>query len=994
MTKKLTKRISLFTLSLLLAIPAISQTGRISGVIIDKTTGETLPGAHVVIEETAIGVSAAIDGTFLLDNVPVGELQVTGSFIGYIAQTLTVWVNAGQTTVVTFQLDPEALALEEFLVIGYGVQRRSDLTGAVAKITAEDMNRGVLADPIQGLQSRVAGVLITKQGGDPNAGFSVRIRGASSLATDASPLFVIDGVPGADPTTIAPEDIESFNVLKDASATAIYGARGANGVIIITTKRGIGKVEPVVEFSSFYALDNVANRLDLLSADQFRDFLDENPDFKTGFIDGEASTDWQDEVYRTGSSQNYNITIAGGDVNTNYRASVAHSKLTGVIRGSARTRTIGRINLDQRTLDDRLRISSGLSGSFEHNDFINYGGWGADQVLFQTFQRNPTDPVRSAGSPYFGGYHEIERVFQYFNPLGLIDQIYNERDAKRYFGFLRADLELFKGFEAGINLAYTRDDEEGFYFEPTTLYLNKHDGFGRKVYNNSETKLLEATLRYSNTFGNHSLQALGGYSWQEDMFTGFRVQGRQPILNYTMMHDMSLFQRVVPGDIASYKNNSRLISFFARGIYNWNNRYFLTATIRRDGSSKFGAHNQWGWFPSASAAWNITAEEFMNNLPWLNNLRLRVGYGIAGNQEIGLYNHIAYYRAAGNTINFETGEESILFEFAHTANPNLRWESNAELNVGIDYGFLEDRISGSIDFFHRTTFDLLGLYSVPVPPNPVPRIWANVGEFQVTGLEFFIQAFPVRTRNFDWRTSLVFSTYRQEVVSLSNDQFQWARMQVGWLSGPGLVGAHNWTQTVEPGIPIGTWFMPEYAGLSGDGMFLFYTEAGGVTRNMELAERRVVGSAQPDFELGWSNLIDIYDNFDVSFSFRAVYGHEIFNTTRLIFGNPIFLPDRNVLVSAIDEYERGLRDSPKVSNYYLEDGSFLRLDNISIGYNLRNVGYFDRIRVYVASNNVFTLTNYSGIDPEINFTGLSFGLDQYNIYPKTRTLMLGVNVTL
>ncbi len=994
MTKTLTKRSTLLTLSLLLALAGMAQTGRVSGVVMDRTTGETLPGAHVVVEGTTIGVSTTIDGTFLLDNVPTGEVQVTASFIGYIAQTSMVRVIAGQTTAINFQLASEAVSLEELLIIGYGVQRRSDRTGAVANITAEDMNRGVLADPIQGLQSKVAGVLITKQGGDPNAGFNVRIRGASSLATDASPLFVIDGVPGADPTTIAPGDIESFNVLKDASAAAIYGARGANGVIIITTRRGVGKVEPVVEFSSFYAIENVANRLDLLSADQFREFLVENPRFQTGFIDGGASTDWQDEVYRTGSSQNYHFSFSGGDVNTNYRASVAHSQLTGVIRGSERVRTIGRINLDQKALDNRLTISSGLSGTFEHNDFINYGGWGADQVLFQTFQRNPTDPVKSENSPYFGGYHEIERVFQYFNPLALIEQIYNERDAKRYFGFVRADLEIFEGFEAGVNLAYTRNDEEGFYFEPTTMFLNKHDGFGRKVYNNFESKLLETTIRYNNTFGRHSIQALGGYSWQEDMFTGFRAQGREPILNYTMMHDMSLFQRVVPGDIVSYKNNSRLISFFARGIYNWDNRYFLTATIRRDGSSKFGAHNQWGWFPTASAAWNITAEEFMNNLTWINNLRLRVGYGIAGNEEIGLYNHLAYYRSAGNTINFETGEESILFEFAHSANPNLRWESNAELNIGIDYGILEDRFSGSIDFFHKTTFDLLGLYSVPVPPNPVPRIWANVGEFQVTGLEFFIQAFPVRTRNFDWRTSLVFSTYRQEVISLSNEQFQWARMQEGWLSGPGLVGAQNWTQTVEPGIPIGTWYMPEYAGLSHDGMFLFYTAAGGVTRDLELAERRVVGSAQPDFELGWSNFFEIYRNFDASFTFRAVYGHEIFNTTRLIFGNPIFLPDRNVLASAVEEYDRGLRDSPKVSSYYLEDGSFLRLDNISIGYNLTNVGNFDRIRVYIASNNVFTLTNYTGIDPEVNFTGLSFGLDQYNIYPKTRSLMLGVNVTL
>jgi iron complex outermembrane receptor protein len=384
----------------------------------------------------------------------------------------------------------------------------------------------------------------------------------------------------------------------------------------------------------------------------------------------------------------------------------------------------------------------------------------------------------------------------------------------------------------------------------------------------------------------------------------------------------------------------------------------------------------------------------MESLDFINTLNLRIGYGITGNQEFGNYNGIEYYQSAGNTINFETGEESILMQFAHSANPNIKWEENAELNIGIDFGLFNDKISGSIDYFNKTTYDLIGQYSVPVPPYPVDRIWANVGQFEVQGFEAFVQAYPVRNKNFDWKTSVTFSTYKQNVVSLSNDEFSMEELHQGWLSGRGLVGDLNWTQIVKPGMSLGTWYMPEYAGLSADGKFLFFTASGGVTRDLEKAERRNVGSAQPKFELGWSNYFTVYKNFDASFAFRGVFGYKVFNTTKLIFGNPIWLPDINVLSSALDEIGNGLTDNPKLSSYYLEDGTFVRLDNISIGYNLKNVKFIKNMRIYFASNNLLTITGYSGVDPETTTSGLSFGLDQYNVYPKTRTFTLGLNVTL
>lgn len=970
--------------SLLIFPHAWSQeTYEVSGTVRD-TVG-VLAGVNVTVEGTLTGTVTDMDGNYTID-VP-GENRLVFSYVGYATREF----NISESQVLNVLMEPDMARLDELVVIGYGVQKKSDLTGAVGHVSSDELNTGVLTDAVQGIQGKLAGVSVTKKGGDPNAGFDIKIRGASSLQTSTSPLFVIDGVPGADPTTISSDDIESFNVLKDASAAAIYGSRGAFGVVLITTKRGSERNGARVDFNTYFSNDFVANRLDLLTGDQYRNFVTGKPELASQFLDGGTSTDWQDEIFRTGMSQNYNLAFSGGDDATAYRASLSHNDIEGVVIGSDRTRTTARINLDQDVLNGRLSFSSGLSATFEKNNYISYGGWGSNEILYQAFQRNPTDPVIDEE----GDYYEIERVFQYYNPVNLVDQIHDERDAKRYFGFLNSNLEIFEGFQAGVNLAYTRNDDEGFYFEPTSMYLGNHDGYGRRNYNNFESRLLEATLRYSDEFGSHNIETVGGYSFQEDFFTGFRADGRQPFLNYTMMHDLSLLQNVVPGrNIDSNKESSRLISFFARGIYNWNSRYYLTATIRRDGSSKFGINNEWGWFPSVSLMWNLTNENFIQQNNIINNLRLRAGYGITGNQEIGIYNDLLWYRSAGTAPNFETGEESILFEFAHVANPDLKWEENAELNVGIDFGFLDNRISGSFDYFNKKTYDLLGLYSVPVPPNVAGRVWANVGEFQTEGFEFFIQGYPARTPNVDWRTAVTFMSYNQDVVSLSNDQYPWSRLQEGYLSGPGLVGDLNWTQVVDQGLPLGTWFMPEYAGLSADGKFLFYTEAGGVTRELENAERRNVGSAQPDFEMGWSNYFTLFGNIDMNFTFRGVYGYQVFNTTRMIFGNPIFLPTRNVLGVAVDEYESGLSDNPKVSSYYLEDASFLRLDNVSIGYTFLNAGTFERLRIYAASNNVFTVTGYSGIDPEISTTGLSFGLDQYNVYPKTRTVTLGINLTL
>lgn len=975
-----TKKLSLLGLLLIIlfaSIPTFAQQRTISGIVID-TTGKTITGVAVQAKGTNIIEATDIDGKYSItvsDDVKYLEFFILG------LETQVVRITGDEMNVM---LKPETQEIGDILIIGYGTQKKSDRTGAVSQVGNDDFDKGVITDPIQSLQGKVSGVVITKQGGDPNSGFSVKIRGSSGLVSGTEPLYVVDGVPGVDPTIIAPEDIESFNVLKDASSTAIYGSRGANGVIIITTKRG-DEGTSVFEINSYASFDQVANRLDLLSADEVRQYVADN---NLDFVDGGANTDWQDAIYRTGMSQSHNISYSGGDANTTYRASVTHSDYKGVLIGSQKSRDIIRMNLSQHALADHLVISANLAATLERNDYISYSGNGNNDVLYQAFQRNPTDPIYNDD----GSFYETSRDFNYYNPLALIDQITNKRDALKYLANIRTDLKIVDGLFWSMNFGYTKNNDFSEYFEPSYVRGGTSEGYGRLQYSNYGIKVLETTLNFKKTFSKNYIDLIGGYSFQQDDYNGFWQQGKEPLSDIIGVNNMAVFNNVNVGDIGSWRGSNRLISFFGRAVYNFDSKYYFTATIRRDGSSKFGVNNEWGLFPSASVAWNIKREGFMNNVDFISDFKLRAGYGLSGNQEIDNYLDIISYGPAGTAPNPETGEDAINFEPSHNANPDLKWEENRELNIGLDYGFIKNKFIGSFEYYDKTTYDLLAEYTVPVPPNAVSRTYANVGTIRNSGYEFSLQAFLIDNDNLKWKTLGTFSKNMQEVISLSNDQYEWELMKVGWLAGRGLVGEENWTQVVAPGYQIGTFYMPEYAGIADDGAFLFYMENGGVTRDVSEAERRVVGSALPDFTIGLSNYFTIMENIDFSFAGRAVYGFDVLNVTRLMYGNSTWLPTENVLRSALDDEVAGLNSSPVVNSYYLEDGSFIRLDNITLGYTLSiESNWIEKIRFYVSANNIYTFTNYTGIDPEINFSGLSFGLDQYNVYPKTRSITAGFN---
>ncbi len=950
---------------------------------VTTNTGEEIPGATIRVKGTSTGTITDLDGKYSISVASEADILVF-SFIG-----METVEKAAVGSVIDCILDEDTEELEEVIVVGYGVMKKSDKTGAVANITSDELNKGVVTDPIQALQGKAAGVVISKAGGDPNGGFSVKIRNASGITSGSTPLYVVDGVPGVDPTTISPGDIESFNVLKDASSTAIYGSRGANGVIIITTKRGNTGFSSI-EYSSIISIDEVAKRLDLLTATELRNYVAANQEIQ--FQDGGADTDWQDVIFRTGITQTHNFAVSGGKDKTSFRSSLSHENFMGVIKGSAKQRTIGRINLTQSALQDRLTLQTNIAGTFEHNDYISYSGNGPNDILYQAYQRNPTDPVYNEDGSF---YETKDRGFQYYNPLALIEQLQDERLAKRFFGNMKADLEIIDGLVLGANFAYIRDDEERFKFEPSFAKNEETAGYGERSYSNTETKLLETTITYTKDINKtHNINFVGGYSFQEDIYDGLGAKGTDPLSDFTLSHNLGVLNKVNPLDIWSWKSSNRLISFFGRASYNLGSKYYITATVRRDGSSKFGKNNEWGIFPSASLAWNLKNEAFLEDMDFFSMLKLRVGYGLSGNQEIPAYLDVLYVRPTGTALNPIDGTDAILFETSHNANPDLKWEENAEINVGLDFGIFGNKVSGSVEYYSKTTYDLLAEYSVPVPPNPVSSIFANVGEIRNQGIELTLQYYVVDNKKISWQTNLTFTKNKQDVISLSNEDYAWSPMKVGYLSGRGLVGDQNWAQIVAPEYEIGTFYMPEHAGISEDGKFLYFTAAGGVTRDISKAERRVVGKAQPDFVAGWSNYFTFFKVIDLSMSLRSVYGYDILNVTKLVLGNPSWIPTINSLSDALDAKEEGIDDSPVPTSYYLEDGSFLRFDNISLGYtiNIKDVDWISSVRLSFNSNNLYTFTNYSGVDPELNYNGLSFGLDQYNVYPKTRTYTFGLNV--
>jgi iron complex outermembrane receptor protein len=957
----------------------VAQT--VTGVVTDEF-GDPLPGASIVESGTTNGTTTDFDGNFTITSTSNGEFTLDVTFMGYKPQS-KVFSGDAQWNV---QLQPDAAVLEDVVVIGYGTVKKEDKTGAVYSVSDKDLQTVAVQDPIESIQGKIAGVTIRKGGSDPNAGFDVKIRGSVSLSSGTNPLYVIDGVVGADPTSVAPEDIATFNVLKDASSAAIYGSRGASGVILITTKQGkTGKSN--IEFSSYTSMDNVApqSRLDLMTADEYRAFGQSQG---ISVRDLGANTDWQDEIYRTGFSHNETVSMSGGSELGTYRASVSNNTLQGVVKNSGKDRLIMRLNAQTKGFNDKLTLSMNMAQTMEHNDYVNYGSSGADGVLYQAFQRNPTAPVYNPDGSYF--QDPTPPVNNYSNPVAVLNDIENTRDAKRFLGNVKADLELFKGFTFTFNGGYIRNDSESSYFEPAGNTALFGDGRARRSYENYQSILLETFATYKTQIEDHSLELVGGYTNQFSTWDGFSAQGLFPSSDLTGADNLGGLAQVNPGDISSYRGESKLISGFGRVVYDYDKRYYFTGTLRRDGSSRFGANHQWGIFPSGSVAWNLKNESFLEDSDLFSMAKLRVGFGQTGNQEIGDYANIALFGAKAPVKDPITGKFVIPYDADQNPNPDLKWEVNTEINIGVDFGFLNDRINGSIDVFNKKTTDLIDRYRVNTSNNLVNTTLKNGGAIDINGIEMVLTGHIFTTEDLDWTSTLTFSHSKAVVVTLGTDEFNTAEKRLaGYLQEP--LGYGTASQVLLKGEELGAFYGPKFVGIrASDGKFIYEKSDGTVATYDKLdpdKDYKVIGYSQPDFEIGWSNSFKFFKNFDASFVLRGMFGHQILNATNMVFDNPTYFPTRNVLSSAVERTE--LTEASNFSDYWLEDGDFVRLENIQIGYNFNtsNIEWLQRARVYASANNLLTLTSYSGIDPS------SIGIDIFNVYPKSTTVTLGVNLT-
>lgn len=965
--------IAIWTLSLHL----FAQNLTVSGTVKD-TAGDLLIGVTVQVQGTSIGTVTDADGRFVLQNVPSSSsLEI--SYVGM--QTVVMPVDGRTNLDIVLREDTEIL--DELVVIGYGTQRRREITGSVTNVSAENFNKGVARDAADLLQGKVAGLNITTPSGDVTVGSRIRLRGVSTLQNDQGPFVVIDGIPGGDLQTVAPQDIESISVLKDASSAAIYGSRSAGGVILITTKRGSG-VRTMVSYDGYMAVSTLANKPDLLTADEWRAYARETERDASVYDRYNANTDWFDEITRAGITQNHGVSLSGGGSSNNYRASFNYLNREGVVRDNDLERFNFRFQLQQRAINDQLRI--GLTGS------ATMGEWNeANRYNFVlAYNMLPVYPVKLDNGEWFDS-----RDYDQGNPVR--NQTYNQDVRKNihFYGAGDISFTIFDGLDIKTTLYKDRHTEERSQYLHSETQAGRNDG-GYALRENKiwDKTLMEWTLDYTTTFGvsdRHRLNALAGYSWEENEYSFLKAANRNFTTDLLGANNLESGQGLRPNDVGSAKNMSRLISFFARAHYAYDERYMITATLRRDGSSKFGANHKWGIFPSVSAAWGISQESFMENVNWLNDLKFRVGYGVTGNQAgLDPYKTLQLYGTSGTY--YDNGAWLTAYKISQNANPNLKWEETAMFNIGLDFLLFNDRVNGTIEWYDKRTKDMLYTYRVPTPPYLHSDMMANVGDMKNTGVELALNIEAIRTRDFNWNTSLTLAHNRNEITRMSNDVYTTSRIMVGdaWVRG----GSGRTTHVIEEGYPVGQFYGPEYVGISDDGKYIFLNKEGQEVNSVTAEDYTYIGSAQPDLTYGWNNQFN-FKSWDLSFFFRGTLGNKVLNMGRMTYGHPGYLIGANALN---DPLIYQLKVVPEYSSLYVEDASHLRLDNFALGYtfNTNGVNWLDRARVYVTGQNLFVLTNYKGLDPEVDENrnnGLAPGVEDREYYPKARTFSVGISLT-
>lgn len=952
---------------------AFAQTINIKGTVTGSDDKPVIAASVMVKGLRNVGAITDAEGHYSLSLTQ--EQLAAGKSLEFACLGMkTVIVNLPkQSKTINVVLEDDAATLQDIVVIGYGAVRKKDLTGSVVNITEKQFNKGVVTSATDMIAGQVAGLVVTKAGGDPTTGATMRLRGTTSLLGGNGPLVVIDGVPGSSLNLVSPEDIASISVLKDASAAAIYGARSANGVIIITTKKGEeGKAR--VSYNGYYAVEKAARLLDMMTAKDWRKYVADNN--IEAAIDYGADTDWQKTVMRLGSSQSHGVSLTGGTRQSQYRASLTYLNQEGVVKENDIQRLNADVNFVQRAIDDKLTVNFSLLANYEDYKDVAYLG----DLWTYVYNLNPTMPVYNEDKTYFQPY-----LLGNYNPLSELEQVAMDKSRQYTQGRVAVDYKIMPWLSAGVSGSMSRNNFITGYYTPSTAESGRAThGLGNRTTDYSNMSLLEANLTFAHEWGKHNVNAILGYSWQKYTDEGFNATNRDFITDLFTYNNLNAGNEILDTDIGSYKSSSKLISFYGRVNYDYAGRYLFTATLRRDGSSKFGANNRWGYFPSGSAAWRISSEEFMSGASsWLDDLKLRVSYGITGNQDIGNYKTMAIYGPWG--YYYKDGEFRPQYAPTQNANPDLRWEKTAQFDVGLDYSFFNGRLRGTIEYYNKRTTDLLYDYTVPVPPHQYDSMLANVGETSNTGVEVTIGGTPVIAGDFRWDLNFNFAHNRNVLVSMSNEKFSRDKVYLGEYS---ITGIAETTMILEAGQPLGTFYGAKCVGVDEDGILL-YEDVNGDGKFVYADDRTYIGCAQPDFTANLQSSFS-YKNWYMSFLLRGVFGNDVVNGTSLVLGDITRAPGENVLRSALDRAPQSLI----YSSYFIEDGSFVRLDNIQIGYDFKfRSSLVKNLRLSLTANNLFILTKYTGIDPEVSQSGLVFGIDARNYYPKTRSVALGLNVT-
>lgn len=935
----------------------------ISGTITDNTNFP-LPGVTISEVGTTNATVTEGNGKFAMQVTTGSTIEI--SYVGFVTRKVSIDANS-KTVTISLEEDNQMLDAVEIVSVGYGTMRKSDLTGAISSISEKDLVKGAISSTEQVLQGKISGLTITRATGDPSVGSSIRLRGGTSLTAGNNPLIVVDGIAGVDINVVQPSDIKSIDVLKDASATAIYGSRGANGVIIITTKGGTKGLS--VTYSGFTGVGEASNHLDLLSANQWRAYVRDNN--VTDAIDFGGNTDWQKELEQTAYTQSHTFSINSGTEESGLRTSLSYFNNEGIIKTTGLERISANISTYQYVLDKTLKFDMGLNANMDKWSPLDY------RIFERAINLNPTIPVYDAN----GDFTSVAGTL-YENPAEILKNRAVDNKRHRLLGYFKTEAKLFNDFLAVINTSVEHNAMQGSTYKPSYAILEgiSENGYAQKTYAEFTNAQIETYLNYTKRLGNNNISAMVGYSYLENIYEGFGAQRSGFETNLFGYNNLGAGYDYRLGDVYSYKGKSNLVSFFGRVNYSYDGKYMFTGTVRKDGSSRFGANNKWGIFPSASAAWKISGENFMKPTEnWLSNLKLRVGYGVTGNQDgIGEYKSLSIL-GVGQDSYYDpvTGTWSLAYSPTQNPNPDLKWESTAQTNIGIDFS-LFDRITGSFEWYNKQTKDLLYTYQVPQPPYLVGTMLANVGELSNKGIELSLNADIVKGDKFTWSANFVFAKNKQKIEKLSNQIYETDQIFSGSLHG--LSGMSNqFSQIIAEGYPVGTFWGYESLGVDDSGEIILGTE------------QKAIGDVQPDFTMGFGMNFN-YGNFDAGFTGYGSFGQEVLNATDMMLYDSNRLPAYNV----VDDFlTSGITSTPKFSSYWIEDASFFRLQTVTVGYTMPFKKAGTKLRLYVLGENLAVFTKYSGVDPEIDPTGLSSpGIDRFNNYPRPTTISFGLNFTL